>query len=522
MKKQIFFLSVFLIFVLLFVQSNSASDFKLVYYYKVLKGNSDIESVSLNVGNNGSLDLVLNSEESVIIHRIADNGVSEYSYSFSSETGKIKAVSSVKDGNYDVILASSETLCKCANYGLIFKISGSEVVWSKTFFIGLDVIPKKIVLDYKGNYLVLGSSKIAGRGYDLVLLYLDPNGGLLWYKIFGTNWNEYPEDLIAVLGDEYLILAREEGPTNGLLLVNLATNGNLKWSKLIQIELSGGVFASINIESKYFIVGNTGSSAFMFFVDKNGVVHTPKVFSEESNIKLYHLSKFSGGFVAVGRVISLNEKAFILKLDEYGSLLGSYVISKPINTVFKASSQVLVYDVFLGDHLDKDVFILKTNKDLSLPVDDLFLSIIYPLRDLNIAATDIEVTNINQDIYYANANVTSENYPLTEGDVVILQLDPNSSQTITRTARIGTTITVTRYYNTTTIYHTISTTDTITVTQEDLSTETTFVEQSTTRTSTLTSTVSKPTFNIMDPIVLGTLLFALLLGIGIALLIRRL
>jgi len=522
--KKIIFVSVLFIFIIVFsLQTYNASNFKLTYYYKLLGSDKDLTAVNFSNDEEGNLVILYNSNiGTAIISKLDNNGQILDTYSIISTNqinSLIKAYYIARDGNYNLILASLSTLCECANYGLLLKIKDRNIIWAKSFFVGLDVLVKKVIVDYDGNYLVLASAKVSQGGYDLLIMKFDPNGNLLWYKLYGGQGNEYPEDIIASFGDEYLVLGKEEGSNKGLIILSIDKDGNLKWSKLFNIDISEDIATSFNVESRYVIFGNIENTAFILSIDRTGAIYYSKSYDENLKINIFGLNKNSeGGFIAVGSVQIMGvEKAIFLKFDENLSQIASYVLDEQ-NTRFKASSQAMNSNIIFGDKDRNKLILLKASLDLTYPSSDMFLPISFPLKDLAINSNNLELNVSTQAIYISNADLTIETSNITTLDGVEVLVDPSVT---TVTVRIRTTLTryETQYITTITTSTAITKTSSIT----NLVNYTITVYSTSPTSTTVTNTRTNIVFgiNYTDPMVIATLIVAFLIGLGIAVAFRR-
>jgi hypothetical protein len=522
--KKIIFVSLLFIFLIVFsLQSYNASNFKITYYYKILGNDQTLSAVNFSNDDEGNLLILYNSNNgAAIISKIDNNGQIQDTFSIISTSqinSRIKAYYIVKDGDYNLILASLSTLCDCANYGLLLKFKDRDIIWAKSFFVGLDVIVKKVVVDYDGNYLVLASTKISQDGYDLLVMKFDANGNLLWYKIYGSQGNEYAEDIIASFGNEYLVIGREEGSNKGLIILSIDKDGNLKWSKLINIDISEGIATSFNVESKYVIFGNRENTVFIITIDRNGSINYSKSYDENLKIRVFSVTKNNeGGFNVVGSVQIMGvEKAIFLEFDENLSQIASYVLDEQ-NTRFKASSQAMNSNIIFGEKDGNKLILFKASLDLTFPSSDMFLPISFPLKDFVLNSADLGLNISNQDIYLNNADLKIQTYNINILESVEVLVDPSVT---TVTVRIRTTLTryETQYNNTVTtstaVTKTTSVTNLVNYTTTVYSTNPT----SLTVTNTKTSTVF--TINYTDPTVIATLIVAFLIGLGIAIAFRR-
>ncbi|MGC9044482.1 MAG: hypothetical protein ACP5KG_11575, partial [Myxococcota bacterium] len=158
-------------------------------------------------------------------------------------------------------------------------------------------------------------------------------------KTYGTNSGEEATSIIPV-DDGYLIVGNSN---NSILIIRVDLNGNIRWSKLYNNDVSPGYsfFANSAIlepgpnitPPSYIIAGSVkypsgDNDLIVFKINDNGDVKWTFIYTSQDNDVATSILKISDGYLVLGRNISYigsNINALVIKLDSNGKSKWGYI-----------------------------------------------------------------------------------------------------------------------------------------------------------------------------------------------------
>jgi len=211
-----------------------------------------------------------------------------------------------------------------------------DTMWTKTYG-GTDYdIGNSVQQTSDGGYIITGAAKSFSAGdYDVGLLKTDPNGNLVWLKMFGGPNLDVGYSVQQTTDGGYIIAGKTESYSLGLgdvWLFKTDSTGNLVWSKTF-----GGTLDEYGSSVKqiagggYIIAGSTTSFGYgsadvwLLKTDPIGnLVWSKTLGGINLDIGLSVAVASDGGYVVTGRQSSISaggEDVGLLKTDTDGNLL---------------------------------------------------------------------------------------------------------------------------------------------------------------------------------------------------------
>jgi hypothetical protein len=90
------------------------------------------------------------------------------------------------------------------------------------------------------HFLMAGHIDVAGSNHDIYLIKTDAYGDTVWTRTYHRQWTETPEVLVETADKNYLLAGHavtRTGPSaNDVLLMKIAPNGDLIWTKTIGVQ----------------------------------------------------------------------------------------------------------------------------------------------------------------------------------------------------------------------------------------------------------------------------------------------
>jgi gliding motility-associated-like protein len=266
----------------------------------------------------------------------------------------------------------------------------AQVIWSKRYGIAdSGQIFRKMILDAAGNILIL--SRFSSKD-EFCITSIDPNGGMLWSKryrsvnaISGESMAVNSLGQIVVCGYTDLgVMFNYPYKKGNLIISTLASNGNLLWSKVLNVKtaqnnpLEGCLLDVVSRDGVSFFAGlvtnDLTSEALALAVDNQGNIIAKNFFSSNSNICHYYGFSnvmfssgnemiYSGGGYSMGcqktDLVKLNLALDTVWTRSYGNLGNSFMMNGSFlmtnsndNGFFMTNGSVVKFDVNGRIHCD--------------------------------------------------------------------------------------------------------------------------------------------------------------------------
>lgn len=166
----------------------------------------------------------------------------------------------------------------------IMKTTNSgEILWTKNYDFGLDVIGRPIAKTEDGGYIVGGTQNNISKGnYDLLLVKTNQYGDTSWTKTYGSlDEDDFCVSVEQTTDGGFMLSGNSNNSLSGnrdIMLVKTDQNGNEQWIKKFggdNIETGGS--ASQTSDDGYIITGGTESfgaewrNVYLIKTDANGI-----------------------------------------------------------------------------------------------------------------------------------------------------------------------------------------------------------------------------------------------------------
>ncbi|MFY9308298.1 MAG: T9SS type A sorting domain-containing protein [Bacteroidia bacterium] len=173
---------------------------------------------------------------SLLIQSVYGQTYFEKTYQSSPFDQEAQDVLPTSDGGY--LLAgytTNLTINDCDVY-IIKTDAAGNIAWTQTYGGNKPDFPYHMLATNDGNYFLVGYSQSYGGGdYDILLLKIDPSGGLIWTKTYGANGNDIGMDVIPTSDGNYMIVGSSNSPAladQNANLIKIDPSGTVIWSKL--------------------------------------------------------------------------------------------------------------------------------------------------------------------------------------------------------------------------------------------------------------------------------------------------
>ncbi len=212
-----------------------------------------------------------------------------------------------------------------------------KILWQKKIGIQATFLGVKIIETSDDNYFVSGDYSVTGNNddYDIFLAKLDKDGNLLWEKTYGGS----KEDALASMlqdGDGNIVLlcyslSFSNGSAGKMCLIKLDPDGDMIWAKMFSMAKDNYDFVGFNLENAndggYVITGNSyynnKYAIFLTKVDRDGRVEWVKIYNFKDENMSDEIDSFSlvptgDGYMLTGYI---RNDTLLLKVDNSGNIL---------------------------------------------------------------------------------------------------------------------------------------------------------------------------------------------------------
>ncbi len=211
-------------------------------------------------------------------------------------------------------------------YALKIDTNGT-VVWEKTYGGNNDDFGYGVKVTGDGGFVIIGTTRSFGdENGDLYLLKIDPQGEMLWQKIYGGSGADYGYD-IAIAADGFVLtgMTASYGAGSGdVWLVKTNHSGDTIWTKTFGgTQTDCGNSIQVCSDNGYIIAGYTfsfGSNGDIYLIKTsiNGdTIWTKTYGTNKTDIANMIKPTSDNGYIIVGG----NGNVYVLKIDSQGNLV---------------------------------------------------------------------------------------------------------------------------------------------------------------------------------------------------------
>lgn len=142
----------------------------------------------------------------------------------------------MSDGGYIMAGYTNDSDINDCNVYVLKTNSNGDTLWTHTYGGAKPDYAYSMLLASDGNYFILGYTQSYGPGdHDIYLLKINPTGGEIWHKTYGTSSNEEGREIIPTSDGNYMIVGSTEVNTNvasgDICLIKIDVNGAVLWTK---------------------------------------------------------------------------------------------------------------------------------------------------------------------------------------------------------------------------------------------------------------------------------------------------
>jgi hypothetical protein len=171
----------------------------------------------------------------MILFSFITRGQSTFSKVYQTNFDKTsRDVLPTSDGGYLIVgSTNNSTLNDCDVYVMKTNSSG-DTISTKIYGGNKPDYMYNMVATTDGNFFAVGySQSFSGGDMDVYLLKLNPSGGLIWQKTYGSWGNDEAREVIATSDGNYMIIGSSNSgqPSKDMWLIKIDIDGNIIWNK---------------------------------------------------------------------------------------------------------------------------------------------------------------------------------------------------------------------------------------------------------------------------------------------------
>lgn len=313
----------------------------------------------------GSMKSTTNSKD-LIVFKIDDNGTILWKFIY--QTINFEEATSLLRLNDGYVVVGTQSKGNDIDAIVLKLNTDGSFSWGNIYSMKSqsgEIAKENIYSIYRTNsvdFLVVGSTIIGSIASDVLLMYLDANGGLKKaFSLGGTN-NDYGKSILPTIDGNYLITGFTNSSGKGLedvLLLKFKITNDLinvlggytygdKYSNLLINTISSG-------NKGFIFVGQTNTQSnsydgFLMNVASDGNILWQMGYGG-SNWDMFNtaaFTQFDSGYIALGRSISFtsNYDLWAVKTDSFGKVFGNC----PSGIPYALSLEKLQFNPSISDY----------------------------------------------------------------------------------------------------------------------------------------------------------------------------
>ncbi|NJE13244.1 hypothetical protein [Thermococcus sp. LS2] len=203
----------------------------------------------------------------------------------------------------------------------------------RIYTVGKETVPVAGV-SMEDGILIIGS--VRNENYKIMLLKLNKEGELEWFKLFGGK-NDWEGHSIAKINSDYLIGGAVEGiatPEGGkswkAYLAKVDGNGNKIWERKYRILGNECVYSTVPLDDGILLGGEVSDGSRRgFFVMKTDLKGNPlwkRTLELWENVLFGDIIEGKGSSTLIGSVKDAGWSVIAFELDEEGNTIGEKIL----------------------------------------------------------------------------------------------------------------------------------------------------------------------------------------------------
>ncbi|NUM80936.1 hypothetical protein HUU42_09035 [bacterium] len=247
-----------------------------------------------------------------------------------------RSIKELPNGNLIVLGTIEEISAGNTNIALFMLTPSGDTIWTRTYgaFGAETAAAMDITLD---GFIITGYTENYGATfYDMFLLKTDQDGRQEWLKIYGDINRDEGHAVIASRDGGYAVvgtanIAPRFRPVNNVVyFFKTDGNGELQWTKKIDVSISDEGFDLLETDDGYLIVGATlleaetkGNQLYLIRTNANGDSVWTKLYGGFDTEVGYSIHPAGNHYVIAGYTQSYgagNSDVYLLKVDENGEI----------------------------------------------------------------------------------------------------------------------------------------------------------------------------------------------------------
>lgn len=189
------------------------------------------------------------------------------------------------------------------------------------------------IISVEDGYVFAGETESWSHGEkDAYVVKLNKDGDIIWDKVFGWNYTEVAQQIIATKDGGYILVGYTDSQhTNqrDALVVKMDKDGNKIWQYHYGSKEHEEGFGIVEADDGFVFVGYTkdtksyNSDIYLVKINNDGNIMWHKSYGGDGEDKAYAIAKTDDGFVITGYVTSeenFSKDLYLLKVDKNGNL----------------------------------------------------------------------------------------------------------------------------------------------------------------------------------------------------------
>ena len=276
----------------------------------------------------GSVKTSTTFDQDIYLIKINDNGGLIWDREVHA-SGFDLGYAAVRTPTGDILIAGSTKLTAFHREDATLTRTNSEgtLLWRKIYGGYLEDEVKSIVMTPDDGYLLAGRTQSYGKGgNDVYLIKTDSEGKMLWNKTYGGKGDDVANEVIACSDGNYVLVGTSDSFSNGesdVYAIKVDPNGEVLWQKIYggeSDETGSSVVEdrdrNLVITGTTFSYGAGSSDALVIKCDKNGSqILLETVGGEHRDTSQCIVTSFGTYYVLGGSIRDVDDDFYLVKFS---------------------------------------------------------------------------------------------------------------------------------------------------------------------------------------------------------------